>query len=88
MLHVMQGLVGCIYDAPYIFGARDNDGKHPRLHYTTWRAFAVFAAVGAAFDWGSFDIVPVDVLTNLLVENSHSRPPSAVMRCGSRSPRC
>jgi len=78
--YLKNGLVGCIYDPPYILGKVEHGGIHPGLHYTTWVHHAIFAASGCLFDFGTYDIFPVDSLASILVSNMFSPAPMQYIR--------
>lgn len=76
---ISNGLPITVCEAPYILGST-SIGKDPGLHYSFWRLLRTAKNLEIIWDGNGVDFVPVDILTNTLVENAFSLEPLPLIR--------
>ena len=69
-----QGIEACVYKPPYIVGSTQL-GIDPGYHYSYWRMIIELMRIGTVWEGEFFQVIPVDVLTQILVRNAFSEQP-------------
>ena len=69
-----QGIEACVYKPPYIVGSTQL-GIDPGYHYSYWRMIIELMRIGTVWEGEFFQVIPVDVLTQVLLRNAFSDQP-------------